>query len=68
VKFRNGTSTVDLGVVDVTPPNDLGEVLFSTHSGAGKIYKNGAATDVAIPDQMAGFPPMVGEFPADDDL
>ena len=33
VKFWDGTSTVDLGIVGATPPNDLGQVLLWTSQG-----------------------------------
>jgi hypothetical protein len=58
-KYWDGASTIDLGIAGATPPNDLGEVLFWTGGGEGKIYKNGATTNIAIPQQVPGFPPTL---------
>ena len=59
VKFWDGTSIVDLGIVGATLPNDLGQVALTTHAGEVKIYENGSATSVSIPQQIPGFPPTL---------
>jgi hypothetical protein len=56
VKYWDRASIVDLGPGAGVYLNDLGQVLFSALPGPiPRIYKNGAVTDVPVPQQIPGF-------------